>query len=383
MNGERATGGAADPLRVLFVSPTPRAGTAQYTHNLASHLGRLGHRVSLLTGVGYELGRYARDYAVVEAIDRFRPRPLLWWRLWRHLRALRPQVIHYQGGQHPDMLWLLDRLLRALFPAVAVYTPQDLHSNTRRAHHDRAAQDLLKRMQHVFFNSEENRDFVRRSWAIDLGHSSVAAVPDLLDFVRRDVKPEAPSIPAGRPLLLCFGLIEPRKGIATLLQAFALLRQHRPDAHLAVVGKALMDLAPLHEAIARHGMQGHVDLVAEYVSFERMAGYFERADALVLPYEAGWNSGVIPVALGYGKPVVATTIASAAEAVVEGRTGLLVAPADPQALGAALLRIVADTALREQMRPHLRQAAIAQGWQPLVAATEGVYRRLVAAAGAR
>ena len=48
---------------------------------------------------------------------------------------------------------LLDRALRLLFPAVAVYTPQDLHSNNRRKHHDKAAQGLLKRMQHVFFNS--------------------------------------------------------------------------------------------------------------------------------------------------------------------------------------------------------------------------------------
>lgn len=377
MNTATAPMDTAGPLRVLFVSPTPRAGTAQYTHNLASHLARRGHRVSLLTGVGYELGPYARDYTVVEAIDRFRPRPLLWWRLWRHLRSLRPQVIHYQGGQHPDMLWLLDRALRLLFPAVAVYTPQDLHSNNRRKHHDKAAQGLLKRMQHVFFNSEENRSFVRRTWAIDVDHSSVAAVPDLLEFVRRDVRSDPPAVPAGRALVLCFGLIEPRKGISTLLEAFAVLRRSRPDTHLAIVGKPLMDLAPLRETIARHGMQDHVDLVAEYVSFERMAGWFERADTVVLPYEAGWNSGVIPVALGYGKPVVATTIASAAEAVAHEKTGLLVPPADSQALSDALSRVLDDAALRARMQAHLRTAAIDQGWAPLVRATENVYRQLL------
>jgi len=370
---------AASPKRVLFVSPTARAGTAQYTHNLASHLARNGHQVSLLTGVGYELGRYARDYTVLEAIDRFRPRPLLWWRLWRHLRKLRPQVIHYQGGQHPDMLWLLDRALRLLFPAAAVYTPQDLHSNNRRKHHDKAAQALLKRMQHIFFNSEENRGFVRRSWAIDVDHSSVAAVPDLLEFVRRDVKAEPPAIPAGRALILCFGLIEPRKGIATLLEAFARLRQTRPNTHLAVVGKPFMDLAPLHETIARHGMREHVSLVAEYVSFERMAGWFERADTVVLPYESGWNSGVIPVALGYAKPVVATTIASAAEAVIHEETGLLIPPSDVEALSQALLRVLDDRELRDRMQPLLRQAAIDQGWSSLVRATETVYQRLVPA----
>lgn len=368
-----------EPMRVLFVSPAPRAGTVQYTHNLASHLARRGHQVSLLTGVGYELARYASGYTPIEAIDRFRPRPVLWWRLWRHLRQLRPQIVHYQGGQHPDLMWLLDSVLGAITPAVSVYTPQELRSNNRRAHHDKAAQSLLKRMRHVFFNSEENRDFVRKAWELELPHTSVASVPDLLEFMRRDVRPEPPAVPPGRPLLLCFGLIEPRKGIGTLLEAFALLRKLRPDTHLAIVGKPLMDLAPLRESIARHGMGDHVDLVAEYVSFERMAGYFERAETVVLPYEAGWNSGVIPVALGYGKPVVATTVASAAEAMTDEQTGLLVPPSDPQALCTALLRVLDDTVLRASMRPHLERAAAAQGWQPLVLATEAVYRRVLGA----
>jgi glycosyltransferase involved in cell wall biosynthesis len=144
----------------------------------------------------------------------------------------------------------------------------------------------------------------------------------------------------------------------------------------------MMDLAPLRETIARHDMLDHVDLVAQYVSFERMAGFFERAATVVLPYEAGWNSGVIPVALGYGKPVVATTIASAAEAVVDGETALLVPPSDPQALCAALLRVLDDDALREHMQPFLQRAAAAQDWSTLVRATASAYARLVAPAAA-
>ncbi|MBL8414917.1 MAG: glycosyltransferase family 4 protein [Propionivibrio sp.] len=366
-----------DPIRVLLVSPAPRAGTVQYAHNLASHLGRRGHRVSLLTGVGYELAAYARDYTPIEAIDRFRPRPVRMWQLWRHLRELRPQIIHYQGGQHPDMFLLLDMLLRKRRETLAVYTPQDLHSNSRRAHHDAAARSLLGRMSYLFFNSEDNRAFVRDHWRLDVSQSSVKPVPDLMDFMRQDVCPEPPAVPNERRLLLCFGLIEPRKGIGSLLEAFALLRKQCPDAHLAVVGKALMDTAPLHEAIERHGMASHVELVAQYVSFERMAGYFERAECVVLPYEAGWNSGVIPVAYGYRKPVVATTVAGAGEVVRDGQTGLLVPPADPGALAAALQRILDEPALRDTMQPHLEQAANDCGWQSLVDETESVYRRLL------
>jgi glycosyltransferase involved in cell wall biosynthesis len=278
------------------------------------------------------------------------------------------------------MTLLLDLLLRAGRRVPAVYTPQEMQSNSPRPHFDAASRRLMQRMQHVVYNSEDNRVFARQRWGLSQQASSVAGVPDLLAFVRQDLRPQPPPIPAGRPLLLCFGLIEQRKGIPTLIEAFALLRRTRPDAHLAIVGKPLMDLAVLEEAIGRHGLAGHVDLVPEYVSFERMAGYFERAAALVLPYEAGWNSGVIPVALGYRKPVVATTIASAAEAVAHGETGLLVPPATPQALSEALLRIIGDTALLQHMQAPLEAAGQAQGWGPLVAGTEALYRQLTRAA---
>lgn len=363
-------------LRVLYICPTPRAGTAQYTHNLAAQIARRGHRVSLLTSVGYELRPYARDYQVIEAIDRLRPRPLRLFKLWRHLRELRPQIVHYQGGQHPDLLLLLDMLLRG--GRAGVYTPHDLQSNTPRPHHDRAMQRLLARMDHVYYSSHDNRDYVRDVWKMDPSRHGVFRVPDLMEFTRNDLTPSLPQIPADKRLLLCFGLIEPRKGIATLLEAFAIVRQQVPGAHLAVVGKALMDLAPLQETVARHRMAEAVTIFPDYASFEQLCGWFQRCEVVTLPYESGWNSGVIPVAYGFRKPIVATTVAAADGAVEHERTGLVVPPSDPGALAAALVRMLSDSALCERLRPQVVQAAGACAWQPLVDDTEAVYRQLAA-----
>ena len=77
--------------------------------------------------------------------------------------------------------------------------------------------------------------------------------------------------------------------------------------------------------------------------------------------------------------MVATTVAGAGEVVRDGETGLLVPPANPQALAAALQRMLAEPALREAMRPHLEQAAHDCAWQRAVDITESVYRQILAA----
>jgi glycosyltransferase involved in cell wall biosynthesis len=373
---------AREALRVLLVSPAPVAGTVQYAHNLAANLGRRGHEVALLTGVGCELAPYASDYRMIEAIDRLRPRPDLWRTLWRALRELRPQIIHYQGGQHPDLLYALDLALRTVTPARharAIYTPQEIQSNNARPWHGFALRRFWPRLSHVFFNSEDNRVFTRDRMGLDVGRSDVATVPDLMDFLRRDVTPKMPDVPDGCRLALCLGLIEPRKGIPTLIKSFARVAESLPDAHLAVVGKPLMDIEPLRASIDALGLTQRVTLLPTYLGFEDMAGWFERASTVVLPYEAGWNSGVIPVAFGYRKPVIATRIASADEIVEHERNGLLVEPAAPDDLAAAILRILGDDALREAMQPQIEATARKLGWQTLTERTEQVYRDVLRA----
>lgn len=370
-----------EALRILLVSPAPVAGTVQYAHNLASNLARRGHEVAMLTGIGCELAPYAHNYRLIEAIDRLKPHPGRWVDVWRVLRKLRPQIVHYQGGQHPDLLYALDLLLRSVTPARgarAIYTPQELQSNNQRAWHNPALRRFWPRLSHAFFNSEENRTMSRDTLGLDTRRSHVVTVPDLMDFLRNDVTAEPPPVPAGRKVVLCMGLIETRKGIPTLIESFPTVAAALPDAHLAVVGKPLMDIEPLRESIARHGLTDRVSLVPEYISFERMAGWFERASVVVLPYEAGWNSGVIPVAFGYRKPVIATRIASAAEIVEHGRNGLLVEPRAPQALAAAIIRILGEATLCDEMAPHIDATGRRLGWDGLTTLTEQVYREVLA-----
>lgn len=365
----------APTRRVLVVVPSERGGTTQYTHNLADALAAGGHAVTVAGAIGGELGGLARRYALVEAFARpLGPVGLL--RLVRAARTFRPDVVHFQGAQHPEFylgLWLL---LRLATPAVFVWTPQDVLSNTRRRWHPSLYRALYARMRHVFLNAEQNRRLVAERFGVAPSRTTVLPMPDLLAFARRDLTPVAPPVPAQRRVVLCFGLIEPRKGIDTLIAAFARLRAAVPEAFLVVAGKPLVDLAPYRAAITAHGLDADVLVLPRYADFAEMAGLFEAARVVVLPYREGWNSGVLAAAFGFHKPVVATAVGGFDEVVEHERTGLLVPPGEPAALADALARVLADDDLYARMRAGVAAAAAAASWERVAAITAAVYDRV-------
>ena len=368
---------SSDGLRILFIAPAPRAGTVQYTHNLANALVERGHRVTLVTGIGFELADYPRKYTALEVFDRYRPRPLRLCRFIWHCLTFRPEIIHLQGAQHPALYILLWAMLRLLGSASFVYTPQDVLPNSLRPYHIRAFRFLYARMRHVFLNAKQNEPLVIEHFAVPHDRITVLPIADLTAFVREHVAGEPPDIPAASRVVLCFGLIEPRKGIHTLLSAAPEVLRQVPDALLLIVGKPLMDIAPLQRQLTDLGLQERVRLVPQYVSFAQMAGYFTAARLLVLPYENGWNSGVLASAFGFGKPVIATRVGGFDEVVSDESTGLLVPPKDPAVLAQAIVRLLRDDVLYARMVVNVRQAAAEISWDAIARMTEARYADVV------
>jgi glycosyltransferase involved in cell wall biosynthesis len=150
---------------------------------------------------------------------------------------------------------------------------------------------------------------------------------------------------------------------------------------LLIVGKPLMDIAPLERQVAELGLQERVRLVPRYVSFAEMAGYFTAARLLVLPYESGWNSGVLASAFGFGKPVVATRVGGFDEVVDDEQTGLLVPPKDPPALAQAIIRLLRDDALYTRMVENVQRAAGEISWEVIARMTDERYMGVLETGG--
>ncbi|MGZ4632605.1 MAG: glycosyltransferase family 4 protein [Actinomycetes bacterium] len=168
----------------------------------------------------------------------------------------------------------------------------------------------------------------------------------------------APGTAAGGALL-CVAAVTFDKGHDVLLAAL----QTTSDLswHCVCVGSLDRD-APFVERLRRPVLNGGLD---ERVSFPgpRTGADLERsyaaADLMVLASRAETYGMVVTEALAHGLPVIATDVGGVAEALGYGadgiRPGVLVAPDDPAALGAALRAWLADAELRARLGRAARE----------------------------
>ena len=140
-------------------------------------------------------------------------------------------------------------------------------------------------------------------------------------------------------LFLFTGYVREYKGVDVLLDALARLGPTGPPWRAIVAGEWYVDRTAADRAIAAPPLAGRVRIDDRYLPVADVARYLAAATVVVLPYRSGTQSGVVPLAYAHGRAVVTTRVGGLEEAVREGETGLLVPPADPAALAAALERV--------------------------------------------
>lgn len=174
--------------------------------------------------------------------------------------------------------------------------------------------------------------------------------------------------------LLFFGFIRRYKGIEVLLAAMPEVHR-RTGARLRVVGEPWDHTLDMGALIAQHGLQDVVQTRLSYVPNEEIPDLFASASLVVLPYHRATASGPLQLALGAGRPVVASAVGSIAEMVRDGHNGLLVPPGDPAALADAIVRALEPTQLAA-LTAGAEEASQQFGWEHLVRTLEEVVHAL-------
>ncbi|HZR26904.1 MAG TPA: glycosyltransferase [Vicinamibacterales bacterium] len=163
----------------------------------------------------------------------------------------------------------------------------------------------------------------------------------------------------------------PGKGHAHLFAAARMLVDEIPNLKVLVVGAG--DPAAIGALAAEHGLGGRV--VA--AGFRRDVSACLRAmDVAVHPSLSEAFCQAVVEALAAERPVVATDVGGAAEAIADGEGGILVPPADPDAIAAAIRRLHRDPALAHRLAAQGHQAAVATfAVDRMVAAQIDIYQR--------
>lgn len=341
------------PLIAHVLYSLDTGGMERFVITLINNMGeRYRHAIVCLTESGPTLRELADASVPCLALHK---QPGKDWRcyarFWRTLRLLRPDVVHTYNIGTLDLAPIAKLAgVRSVVHAERGRDVTDPNGEDRRYRR-------LRRWMSPFISRylAVSRDL--ESWlvgSVGIAPSKVVYMPNGIDV--RKFYARSPSVnarpllgefaPDGALVIINVGRLDAVKDHTSLIDAFNVLCQRNPQAsarlRLAIVGEG-GQRAPLEQQIARYGLANQVRL---FGNRDDVPALLAEADIFVLSSVAEGMPGVVLEAMASGLPVVATRVGGTVELVVDGETGMLVAPSDPSALASALARYIDDLDLR-------------------------------------
>jgi glycosyltransferase involved in cell wall biosynthesis len=183
-----------------------------------------------------------------------------------------------------------------------------------------------------------------------------------------------PAEESGEGYLLFVGRLRIRKGVEVLLEALRELRRRMPRAVLRIAGDG-EHRERLECRTAELGLEEAVSFLGT-CGAARVRALLRGAAALVVPSIYEGMPLVVLEAMEAGVPVVASRVSGIPEVVVDGETGWLVPPEDPEVLAGALAEVLEDPAAarrrgeagRRRAAERYRPAVVAAAWRAAVLA---------------
>ena len=180
-----------------------------------------------------------------------------------------------------------------------------------------------------------------------------AVIPNGVDLARFDLPLASCAlrrefgVPGGAPLLGVIARLEAEKGHRYLIAAMPAILQVATDAWLVIVGEGSLDAELRAQAAALPAA------VRDRIVFtgrrEDVASITGELDIAVLPSLREAQGISILEAMARGRPVVASAVGGIPEVLTDGLDGLLVPPADPDALADACIRLACSPSLRNRL----------------------------------
>lgn len=180
--------------------------------------------------------------------------------------------------------------------------------------------------------------------------------------------------------VLFVGRLEKRKGLKYLLGAYRQVKEAVPGIRLIVVGpgergeyERLVDKLKLEDVV-----------FVGYVSYEELPRYYRTADVFCAPATGEESFGIVLLeAMAASKPIIASANIGYASVMNHGVEGLLVPPQDEKALADALVTVLADEPLRQEMGARGRRTAEEYSWRKVSQRVMEYYETLLATHCAR
>ncbi|MCS4541081.1 MAG: glycosyltransferase family 4 protein [Euryarchaeota archaeon] len=201
--------------------------------------------------------------------------------------------------------------------------------------------------------------------------------------LNREYNVEAEVIPNGvtlkefyrsksEPFILFVGRLSPEKGLRVLVKAFDAICKKRNDVNLKIVGDG-----PLKLELIEYSKKNPQIEICGYITKDELRNLYSRCSFLVLPSVIEDFGVVLLEAQASSKPVISTNAGGISEIVQHKRTGLLVKQGDVKELVEAMLLLINDEKLRENMGAQARSFVEQFDWGKIASKIVKVYEEAI------
>lgn len=416
---------APHPLHIAFISEhasplalrggTDAGGQNVYVDEVARGLGRLGHRVDVLTRRDSEdvpqIVPLAPGVRVVHLVAG-PPQALPKDDLWPLMPAFRDSFRAFarRDGARYDLIhgnfWMSGWVATALRREFGIPVVQIFHATgkTKRRYqgaddtspHERIAieEAVVRDADRLIAQCPAERAELIDDYAAD--PARVATIPSAVNTrlfhpTDRDDARRRLGLDPHAPLVVYVGRMLPRKDIRNIVRAVAILaRQTDLPVRLLLVGGetaepdpvATPEIGEVRRLAAELGIAERVICTGRRQP-EELHRYYGAGDvAATTPWYEPF--GLTPLeGMACGVPVIGSAVGGIAYTIADGVTGFLVPPRDPEVLAACLHLLLTDPALRERMGRAARDRVTHEfTWGTVVERTNRLYAEVLAEAGA-
>jgi phosphatidylinositol alpha-mannosyltransferase len=356
-------------MKIALVSPYDFAypgGVANHISSLGHHLAEMGHDVKVIapasraiTSLGdmFIPGGKPHSIPTSGSIARVTISPRLPPSVKTMLNEEKFDVIHLHEPLMPSLCFHVLRCSRTV--NVGTFHAFDGRGYSfSKPLNPLILKVLVSKLDGRIAVSKPAMDFVSKHFpgnyeiipnGVDTGHFSpdVAPIDEFCD---------------GKLNILFVGRLEKRKGADYLLEAYQRIKRHIPNSRLIIVGPGTRLRHKYEKQVKQSGLEDVV--FAGYANYGELPRYYKTADIFCAP-ATGWESfGIVLLeAMAVGRPVVASNIEGYATLITHGVEGLLVPPKDEDSLAQALISLMTDESLRQQMGARGRVKAKGYDWK--------------------
>lgn len=326
-------------VRVFHLEANGGTNTAEYVKNIIHALDDESN-ISVFTSKNSFHSSFAKevfgDYGKSRGILKLFWYIIGWVRIWKELKKNADSIVfhvHWLRFSPVDYFFL--KRIKNNTNVKLFFTVHNILPHETLPFDERFYRKIYPLFNCLIFHSKQNQsDFNAR---FKLGYLQQEIIPHYSYNVSPHIPPVKDEIQ-----MLFFGAIRPYKGLELLIEALSLL--NITNWKLIIAGKPEYNIEKTKENIfSSELLKGRISLKEGWINDDEIPSLFQNSHIVILPYLSIDNSGLVHLAMSYGKTVIVPEIGVFNDIIKDGKNGYYFRIGDAVSLSNTIEKVVSNT----------------------------------------